>query len=217
MVKETVGLGLIRVWGKRYDLPLLVETTEFLVEQFRVYCGRGHPTVSLAGHPKKLDWPDPGRDHSRQAWQCYAAGADGNSGVERSVVYSLGPVTVTGYLLGSSHLALYSRLSILVDPAGAPAILPDPEPCLCILGAPNGETGEHRLLLSDTAEVLEELILSRHKPLQLGVRITNPILDNRGTAVMVTFPHDVYGAGFGPVDVDCTLVGSGQAGRFPVA
>ena len=205
MIKETLDLGLIRVWGKRYDLPLLVETTEALVEEFGAYYGCGQPAVSLAGHPRRYAWPEPGRRHSREAWRCYAAGADPESVLERSVVYSLGPISVIGYLLGSSRLVLHSRLSVLIDPAGVPAARADPVPCLCVLG-PAAEPGEHKMLHPETAAAMVRHIAERHASLQLGVAVTNPVPGNRGAAVMITFPHGVYGAGEGLVDISCTAV-----------
>jgi hypothetical protein len=217
MIQEVLDLGLIRVWGKKYDLPLLIETTEFLVEELRTHYGCGRPTVSLANHPRRYDWPEPGRTHSREAWRCYAAGADRESCLERSVIYSLGNISIIGYLLGSSRLVLQSKLSVLVDPSGLPTVLADPVPCLCVLGPAAEEPGEHRMLHPETAAAMERLVGLRHESLQLKVAVTNPVPGNRGAAVMISFPHSVYGAGVGFVDVSCAAVDIEHLERLPAA
>ena len=93
--------GAIALFGRKYDLALVLPAYQALIDALTVRFGRDRSYVASADWdrlPEPQAWPEPGKKLASEAWQDFATDYDvlGSNAVHR-----IGPLEVDAFLLGA--------------------------------------------------------------------------------------------------------------------
>ncbi len=200
MANTVIELSGVRLFGKKYDLNSLINATECVVDSLIRGFGRGLARVSVYGQRAEVHaWPEPGKYFAYRKWQEFSRAYDA---CDDALVYSLGPVSVVAYLLGTETFALDPAVWTIRSSSGRYGGGIDPVPGLCVFGANLG-SGRFDLLEPWRAQQIDRLFGEQLSPLSLdhGIREHS---SGPGRIVVATFRHDpAFGRGEQSLRVRC--------------
>jgi len=196
-------IGAIRIWGRKYDLGLVVETAEYLIDNLVEHYGSGRATIrSYQRHGQHYAWPKPGHDFARMAWNRLSTIFDA---ADEALVISAGRITAVAYLLGTARVILNGKMGMLTTQDGRPVTaLVDPAPAICLYGRDLG-AGQLEFLELGLVEAVGRLLSLRHGSLEIRYGRQETAPGSGRYAVILAFPHRVYGAGEGLISTRCIV------------
>lgn len=196
-------IGAIRIWGRKYDLGLIVETAEYLIDNLVEHYGSGRASIrSFQRHGQRYDWPKPGHDFARMAWNRLSTIFDA---ADEALIVTSGRISVVAYLLGTTRVILNGKMGMLTTQDGRPVIsLVDPTPAICLYGRDLG-AGQLEHLSREVVEAVGRLLSLRHESLEIRYGYQETAPGSGQYVAILAFPHRVYGAGEGLIGTRCIV------------
>jgi hypothetical protein len=201
--EQEKDIGAINIWGRKYDLGLVVETAEYLIDELVQHYGSGRISIrSFQRHGQRHEWPSPGRDFARLAWKRLSTIFDA---ADEALIVTAGRISIVAYLLGTARVILNGKMGMLTTQDGRPVHnLVDPAPALCLYGRDLG-SGRLEFLDRGLVDAVGRLLSLRHESLEIRYGCQEAEPDSGRYAAILAFPHRVYGAGEGLIRTRCIV------------
>jgi len=202
--------GAVCIEGKRFSLEKVLQTYVAVIDRLVAEYGDRSSWVSSSrsGFQRPLVWDAEGRGEALRVWRMMHEHYDA---VDESLVHAIGPLSIKAYLLGKTWCVYRPMDDRLMTPLGESVGELDPTPTICVYGARNGDS----YAPVSTEDMAKVIAVTRSVFAELGLSLETATAEHQDGTVAghfgwLTFPHETFGEGYGPIMVRCVLSGGGE-------